>query len=133
MSGLTAAVVRHPPNIQVNLTLQTNYLAGRATIALGYGVSALDARYTWGYVEIRITSAEGVSFDLPLRVDIDPLVPRLVAYPGRLDGGMKRGAARTVSFQVVNEGGLETGPLSVSMPPVPWMRVLSPNPMPSLL
>ncbi|MCS7090003.1 MAG: carboxypeptidase-like regulatory domain-containing protein, partial [Limisphaera sp.] len=47
--------------------------------------------------------------------------------------GMKRGAARTVSFQVVNEGGLETGPLSVSMPPVPWMRVLSPNPMPSLL
>jgi hypothetical protein len=132
LSGLAVEALNVPGNVNVALTLETNYLAGNATIQLGYGISALNATLTTGVIGARITSTEGAVLEVPIRVTIDPLVPRLVAYPGRLDGGMKRGAQRMVSFQVANIGGLETGPVSVSLPPLPWMSLVSPNPMPSL-
>ncbi|HRT58988.1 MAG TPA: CARDB domain-containing protein, partial [Candidatus Paceibacterota bacterium] len=132
LTGLAVEILSKPPNVNATLTLQTNVLAGSGSLQLAYGISALDASFTWGYIQVRLTSVEGAVLNFAIRVDIDPLVPRLAAYPSRLDGGMKRGAQRTVSFQIVNSGGLETGPITVSLPPLPWMSLVSPNPMPSL-
>ncbi|MBE0545906.1 MAG: pre-peptidase C-terminal domain-containing protein, partial [Verrucomicrobia bacterium] len=132
LTGLAVEALNLPANVNAMLTLETNYLAGSAVVQLGYGISALNATFTSGVIGARITSAEGAVLEVPIRVTIDPLVPRLVAYPDRLDGGMKRGAQRTVSFEIAHTGGLETGTIAVSLPPLPWMSLVSPNPMPSL-
>ncbi|MCW5556084.1 MAG: hypothetical protein KIS67_28500 [Verrucomicrobiae bacterium] len=132
LTGLAVEALNVPPNVNATLTLETNHLAGSATIQLGYGISALNATFTTGHIIARLTSVEGALLEFPIRVTIDALVPRLVAYPGRLEGGMKRGDQRTVSFQIANTGGLETGPVIVSLPALPWMSLASPNPMPSL-
>src|SRR5207249_4787756 len=56
----------------------------------------------------------------------------LLATPGDLSGGMARGRQKTVEFDVVNVGGIATGPITVSLPGVPWMQLVSTNPLPSL-
>ncbi|HNT15032.1 MAG TPA: CARDB domain-containing protein [Verrucomicrobiota bacterium] len=132
LSELTVAVTNVPANLVVTAGLQTNYLAGEASVELNYEIAATDASFTSGILGLRITSVEGAVLEVPIRVTIDPLVPRLVAYPGSLLGGMKRGAQRIVSFQIVNAGGLETGPLTLSLPPIAWMSLATPNPLPSL-
>jgi len=132
LTGLAVELVSKPPNLDVTLTVQTNRLAGLAQTQLAYGISARDASFTWGNIQTRLTSAEGAVLEVLIRVTIDPLVPRLVASPGRLELGMKRGAQRLVSFQIVNTGGLETGPVTVSLPPLPWLSLASPNPLPSM-
>ncbi len=132
LTGMQAEVVSQPPNVNVTLTLESDVIDGAGGVQLGYGVSATDASFTWGFVQVRVTSAEGAELLIPMRVDIDALVPRLVAQPGRLEGGMQRGVSRTVSFVVMNPGGLPTGPVTVSLPPLPWMSLVSPNPIPSL-
>jgi len=44
LTGLVVEALSSPPNVNVTLTLQTNVLAGNATIQLAYGISALRAR-----------------------------------------------------------------------------------------
>ncbi len=132
LTGLRAEVLNRPPNVSATITLESDTLAGQGTLQLGYGISATDASFTGGFIQVRVTSVEGAELLIPVRVDIDALVPRLVALPGRLAGGMQRGVSRTVSFTVLNNGGLATGPVNVSLPPLPWMSLVSPNPIPSL-
>ena len=45
---------------------------------------------------------------------------------------MKRGAQAVVQFTIANTGGAETGPISVVLPDLPWMRVASVNPVANL-
>jgi hypothetical protein len=132
LTGLTAQVAGKPANLTVTLTLQTNVLAGLATTQLSYGISAADVSVVQGQVLARLTSAEGAVLEVPISVRVDQLVPKLTAIPARLETGMKRGVQRLVEFQVVNSGGTNTGPITVSLPPVTWMNLASPNPLPAL-
>jgi len=43
-----------------------------------------------------------------------------------------RGSQATVEFEVINQGGADSGPLDVTLPDLPWMRVASALPLPSL-
>ena len=42
---------------------------------------------------------------------------------------MKVGAQTFVSFEVVNEGGTPSGPITISLPSVPWMNLVTPSPL----
>ncbi len=132
LTDLTAEMLSKPDTLEVTLTLQTNRLEGSASIGLAYGISALDASIIQGTIATRVTSAEGVVLDIPIRVSVDALVPRLVAQPQRLQGGMKRGVQRLVDFEVVNTGGAPTGPVAISLPPLPWMSLVTESPLPSM-
>src|SRR5690606_13993063 len=46
--------------------------------------------------------------------------------------GMLRGSQTLVEFTVANEGGRETGPLTLSLPDVPWMSAATPLTMSSI-
>ncbi|MGC8991758.1 MAG: carboxypeptidase-like regulatory domain-containing protein, partial [Verrucomicrobiia bacterium] len=53
--------------------------------------------------------------------------------PDRLEAGVQRGTQRTIPIKLVNAGGLNSGPITVSLPPVQWMSLATPNPMESLV
>ena len=145
LTGLSAAVVDQAANLQVAVALfplpggagqgeggpATNLL-GLATNYLRYDITAQDPSLPQGTVSVRITSAEGATLDIPISVTVQSLVPRLVSDPPELVTGMKRGAQRLVNFSVANLGGAASGPISISLPDVPWMNVVNPNPLASL-
>ena len=132
LGGLEATVTDQPPNVQATVTISTNVLAGNGTAKLEYSIAANDASYTSGLIRIVVTSAEGAALEVPLRVAVTPRVPRLVAMPDRLEAGVQRGTQRTIPIKLVNTGGLNSGPITVSLPPVSWMGLATPNPMNSL-
>ena len=132
LTGLQVEVENAPANLEVALTLDTNVLAGSSTNFLSYSISALDASFVFGQIRARVTSAEGALLEVPINIRIEALRPRLVAIPQQLNTGMKRGVQRMVEFKIANLGGAPTGPISVSLPPVPWMALASPNPIPSM-
>lgn len=133
LAGLTASVVSGPPNLNVTLILTNTSLGALSSNRLGFVITANDASSPFGEVLIRVTSPSGASAETTLRVEIESLQPRLVATPESLYAAMLRGSQKVVEFDVANLGGAATGPLTVSIPGVSWLRVGSTNPLPSLL
>jgi hypothetical protein len=87
---------------------------------------------SFGAVQLKVRTAEGLAQDVYLGVSVEPLRPRLMAVPGTLSETMVVGGQRIVEFDVVNLGGRASGPMDVFLPVVPWMTVATPQPMASL-
>lgn len=85
-----------------------------------------------GRFVVRATSGEGAYNTFAVDYTVELPQPRLVARPARLDVGMVRGRQETVEFEVANLGGAETGPMDVTLPDLPWLRVASALPLPGL-
>jgi hypothetical protein len=132
LTAVQAEIASKPANLDVTISLQTNAMAGLATNFLSYGITALNPSLVQGLVRLRVTSGEGASVEIPINVRVEALRPRLVASPQQLNTGVKRGGQRLVEFQVANEGGAASGPITVSLPQIPWLSLISPNPLPSL-
>lgn len=124
LTGLTASVLNAPANIQVVVTSPTT-LAGSAASDLSYTILASDASVLEGKPTLRIATAEGATLDVPLAITVVPLQSQLVANPGTLVRGMLRGAQTIVSFEVTNLGGAPSEALSVELPNVSWMSLVS--------
>ncbi len=133
LTGLAVSVTGKPSNVEVSTSLAGGTtLGGLITKQLGFVLTALDASYTYGSIVLHVTSLEGAELDIVLGVTIEPLRARLVAYPTDLVAGMVRGRQTTVEFDVVNAGGLGSGPIQVVVPVTGWLQVVSTNPLPSL-
>jgi len=132
LTGLTAEVVTAHPSLSVSAALTTNVLGGSAQIALRVTVTAVNTSAVESNVNIRVRSAEGAEAILTTRVRQEIRVPRLVATPVRLEAAMVRGRQTPVAFSIRNEGGLDTGPLSIAIAPTPWLSLSSPALLQSL-
>ncbi len=134
LTRITIAVVEQPANITVDATLA----AGADIPALGLGqlnlaITARDASAAAGQVLLRLTSAEGARLEIPLSIAVESLRPRLVVNPAELFAGMKTGGQAFVSFEVTNQGGAASEPVGIALPDnMPWMRVVTANPLPPL-
>ncbi len=129
LTGMAVQVLAKPANLQVSAALGASQLATTLPLTYTFTASAADA---YGTVQLRVSSAEGPVQDVYFGVNVEPLRPRLVAIPETLYAGMVVGTQTVVEFDVVNAGGKESGPLTLSLPAVPWMQLASANPMPSL-
>jgi hypothetical protein len=132
LTGLTTEVITAHPSLSVSASLTTNVLAGSSQIGLRVSVTAVNTSAVESNVSLRVRSAEGVEAILTTRVRQEIRVPRLVATPVRLDVAMVRGRQTPVAFTVRNEGGLDTGPLSIAIAPTPWLSLASPALLQSL-
>ena len=133
LTGLQATVVERPAHLTVTATVGPGaVLAGHTNLTLAWSFTANDASVLSSRVIVRVSSAEGASVDVPFYVAVEPLRPQLLASPASLLSGMARGRQRVVEFDVANLGGLETRPITLSLPAVPWLHVASTNPLPSL-
>jgi len=131
LTGLSCAVIG-AVNLDVQVAL-TNQLAGNAAAPLRFTVTSVANEAAQTTFALRLTSAEGATLDVPIRATVTPLVAELQANPRELRAGMVRGELRTVQVELVNRGGAESGPMEVLLPAVGWMRLVTPNPLPSLL
>lgn len=131
LTGLTAAVINGNPDLGVNLDLAET-LPPLGSLPLGYTIASLTDASLAGTFTVRVTSAEGVVVNLPVAIMVEPLRPRLVSQPGRLVAGMLRGAQTVVNFSLLNQGGASTGPMTILLPPAPFLKLASPATLPSL-
>ena len=133
LTNLTASI----NNLPTGLTLEFGppvSLPGSGKATLSYTLTAAaDATALNGSAPVLITSDEGITTTATLSVSVTPLTPHLVANPGYLSAGMLRGTQNTVTFEVVNTGGADTGPLQVQLPAsTPWLSLGSNASLPSL-
>lgn len=126
LTGLSASVLNAPSNLNVALSSPID-IVGMESGNLQYTISAADASIRQAEIVLRITSAEGALLDVPLNVNVIPLVAQLVANPGFLNRGMVRGEQTFVEFDVRNIGGAAVGELAIVLPDVPWMKLVSPE------
>ncbi|KAB2654424.1 MAG: hypothetical protein DVB31_16735, partial [Verrucomicrobia bacterium] len=125
LTGMAVSVVAHHPSIAVTASLAGTTLGGDGSLALAFGITAVDTSAAQSSVQLRVTSTEGVVVDLLFNVRQERLMPRLVANPANLATTMRRGAQTTVTFDVANNGGRDTGPLDVIPPSLPWLSLAS--------
>jgi hypothetical protein len=132
LTGLSASISNLAANLGASATFNTNYLAGQDTVTLNVAISASDSTIRQSSFVVHLTSAEGVTLDLPVSVAVTPLIAKLVSGPAQLSASMLRGAQTILQFSLVNLGGAASGPLTVNLPAVPWMSFANTNPLPSL-
>jgi subtilase family serine protease len=130
LTGLAVNVASKPANLTVVATLDGNQLVSQ--VALSYAISAPTPDAS-GTVQLQVKSSEGATKDIFFDIVVEALRPRLMAVPTTLKAGMSRGHQTIVEFDVVNQGGLQTGPLTIAIPALPWMTVATANPLPPLL
>ena len=105
LTGITATVdsVVDGWNVQVN---SPAVLDGSANNTISYTIFAPNnSNITQDTFNIKLTSAEGVTAILPVNVNLERIVPRLVASTNLVSSGMLRGNQTVVEFEVKNEGG----------------------------
>ncbi len=133
LNGLQARLLSGPANVTATPSLPTSAtLPGSGSLSLSVTLRATDTRITSSNVVVRVTSTEGATSDITLPITVESHSPRLVTNPPELVAGMKRGFTTTFAFDLVNSGGSDTGPITVLAPDLPWLRVLTPTPLPSI-
>ncbi len=135
LTGLSVTIVSQPDDLIVLPELGDGTanptLAAGAEIPLSVAAMAMGTGGS-GNLILRVTSAEGASIDIPITVNVIALVPHLVADPAQLQFGMLRGQQTIVSFTATNDGGAETGQLTLDLPSVfPWLTSAT-NQIPSI-
>jgi hypothetical protein len=112
-------------NLQVNIP---SNLASSGQNTLTYTILAPNnSTVTQDNFNIRLISAEGVKAVLPVTINLDRIIPRLVASVDTLTSGMLRGDQTFVEFTVTNQGGAIANNIKVLLPNVPWLKLASPT------
>ncbi|BAZ10924.1 hypothetical protein NIES4071_27480 [Calothrix sp. NIES-4071] len=127
LNGLTYTVEGAPSdwNIQVNTP---STLAGSGNDTISYTITAPNnSAITQDSFNIKLTSAEGVTASLPVSVNLERNVPRLVASTNLVSSGMLRGNQTAVEFEVKNEGGAVAENIELLVPNVSWLKLASPT------
>ena len=127
ITGITATVdsVVNGWNVQVNAP---SVLNGSGNNTLTYTITAPNDSYiTQDTFNIKLTSAEGVTAFLPVNVNLERIVPRLVASTNLVNSGMLRGDQTFVEFDVTNEGGEIAENIEVELPNFSWLKLVSPT------
>nr|WP_253257748.1 Calx-beta domain-containing protein [Microcystis aeruginosa] len=132
INGITYIVEGAPSNWQIKVNTPSN-LAGSGQNTLTYTILAPNnSTVTQDNFNIRLTSTEGVRAVLPVTINLERIVPRLVASVDTLTSGMLRGDQTAVEFTVTNTGGAIANNIKVLLPNAPWLKLASPATISSL-
>ncbi len=135
LSALPLTGITAKSGAVANLDVQVDAPAQLAPGTTGRVVvssSVPEPRDAAGRFVVTFTSAEGATVDLTLDYVVELPQPRLVAVPRSLEQGMVRGRQTLVSFELMNTGGGESGPLNLTLPEIPWLKAVTASPLPSL-
>jgi hypothetical protein len=128
LHGLSASVLSQPANLSVALSLTNTSVSGQALVPLTFSVRPSDLSQLQGLVTIQVNSAEGPVAQASLFVTIAPLRSVLATFPNTLYSAMPIGGQQRVQFTLANLGGVTTGPVTISVPNLPWLSVATTNP-----
>lgn len=131
-SGVSVQAIGLPPGLSVAASLPRTQLAPGESMQAGVTLTS-NAGFSGAHtVTLRVTTAQGVSLDVPLSLFIRPLLPKLVISPNPLKQSALRGSQKVVNVTLENQGGADSGPVNVLLPDVPWMEMASAVPLPSI-
>jgi hypothetical protein len=132
LHGLAMAASGTPAGLSIRPTVPNATLAANGDMLVPITVST-DAGFSgYGSFPLTVTTTEGVRIQALIYVNISLLTPSLSFSVGSLEGSALREGSKSVSLTVSNTGGLETGPVQVLLPAVPWMSLACTSPMPSI-
>ncbi|MFN6010713.1 MAG: Calx-beta domain-containing protein, partial [Microcystis sp.] len=132
LSGLTATVNGAPSDWTVNVTPEKTSLGGNEEITVNYSINVPDDKWSYYNFGLGLSTTEGVTANLPIRVDVARLLPRLVADTSSLQASMLRGGQTIVEFTVSNQGEIASGQLNILLPDASWLKSASAVKLPSL-
>lgn len=134
LTGLTVEVLQKPDNITVNsASLESgSTLPANGVNSLMVQLLAENVSNTLGEIWVRIRSDQGVSVQERIYTSISPQRAQLAASTTALSASMVRGTVRTVEFNIRNVGAAPTGPMTLLLPPVPWLSSPLGQTLPSL-
>ncbi len=134
LTGITASVEDAPANWNIQVNAPQDLLEN-ATNDISYTITAPDESVLADDFKIKLTSAEGATATLPIKANIQQILPKLVSDKSPIQSGMLRGSQTPVEFKVTNEGGVPTGDIQVELPlkkDAPWLSLASSPVIPSL-
>ncbi len=127
LNGLVYSVEGAPAGWTITGTTASG-LAGNAQNTVNYSINIPNSStVTQDTFDIKITSTQGATAILPITVNLQRLVPNLVASTNLLTGAMLRGEQTIVEFEVTNTGGATAQNISLQLSNAPWLRLVSPN------
>ncbi|HQL88324.1 MAG TPA: YDG domain-containing protein [Lentisphaeria bacterium] len=145
LSNLRAQLVNAPANCEVawndaGTDLILDELPGNATSTVTFtvkGTAPTEGR-NYQYFTVRVTTVEGAALDIPAYFHAKPRYAQLALAPTALDVTMQldpqnnRGTPRNIEVIIHNEGADETGPITVSLPNLTWMKLVGSNTLASI-
>jgi hypothetical protein len=131
LTGIAALATNAPASLGLVLNVPSS-LAGHASGTLEWSLNTTITNAARVVFPVVVTSAEGCSHQILFTVNIAPLQPQLVADPAFIDRGMVRGQQTLVPVTIRNVGGVDTGPIEISLPLVSWMKLAGSNQLASL-
>jgi len=145
LSNLRAQLVNAPANCEVTWNdagtdLILDELPGntmRTVMFTVKGTAPTEGR-NYQYFTVRVTTDEGAALDIPAYFHAKPRYARLALAPTALDVTMQldpqnnRGTPRNIEVVILNEGADETGPITVSVPSLTWMKLVGSNTLASI-
>jgi hypothetical protein len=132
LNGLTAQILGAPSEWNVQFSLPTDTLLGDEELSIDYSINVPDDRWSFYNFAFAVGSDEGLAATLPVRVDVNQLLPKLIASQQSLQASMLRGGQTLVEFDISNIGAIPSGPLELRLPDVPYLKAASPVTIPSL-
>ncbi|NLE55338.1 MAG: carboxypeptidase regulatory-like domain-containing protein, partial [Lentisphaerae bacterium] len=90
------------------------------------------------YFTVKITTDEGVELDIPAYFHAKPRYAQLALTPTSLDVTMQldlqnnRGVPRNLEVLIRNDGADETGPITISVPSLTWLKLVGTNTLASI-
>ena len=123
LTDFTYSVDSLPDDWNVQVTVPSN-LSGDSNNTIEYTITAPnESLITQDTFNINLTSAEGVEATLPVNVNLERIVPRLVVDVSQIESGMLRGDQTTVEIELTNEGGAVAEDIQVLLPDAPWLSL----------
>ncbi|MBL9116015.1 MAG: hypothetical protein JNJ83_13495, partial [Verrucomicrobiaceae bacterium] len=133
LHNLVASLETLLPGVTVNLSLPPGaVLDGSARVPLTIEVIGDPGVSGVRNLVINITTAEGITLRINVRVTIHPLRPQLTFTPNRISQSVLRGSQKTATIDLDNTGRAESGDLQVLLPDLAMLSLATPQLIPSI-
>jgi hypothetical protein len=126
LSGIKATVENATSNINIQIIAPPD-LNRMQTGKINYTVIASDESILRNSPTIRFTSDEGEEATITFDIRVIPRHPNLEVSPGYLEAGMLRGTQTLVECEISNNGAVPAYDVGVQLPAVPWMTLVTPE------
>lgn len=133
LTNVTAKVVSPPKGSTFNFE-SISKLSANSKGVLKFSINSTIASEirSWEELEIQVSSSEGANLTFPLYYYCRSKYGCLAAELASINTTMTKGKERDIQLNIMNTGKGETGKITVNIPDLDWIKVLSAKEMPSL-
>jgi hypothetical protein len=127
LNNLIIEPVSPPAGCQLNFDT-IKVLPGSETRQFKFTLKATELSIGTNYdkVNLKVKSSEGVSTEFVAYYYCQAIQGQLKAYPASINTTITKGKSRLYELSVYNNGAGETGTVTISLPDVSWMTLVSP-------